>query len=74
MDFDQMVLTFDGKVPEVSIKGIYDMEGRILVIPVKGKGPCSMISSKYILIIIKKNKHQLIIFQNFQPTSQYIIV
>lgn len=46
MDFDKKVLTFDGKVPEVSIKGIYDMEGRILVIPVKGKGPCSMISSK----------------------------
>lgn len=67
-----MVLTFDAKVPQLEIKGNYNMEGKILVIPVKGKGTCSMISSKYSYYSTPQKK--TVIFHNFQPTSKHTIV
>lgn len=38
---------FEATVPEVVLKGHYEMEGRVLLLPIVGNGQCEIKMSKW---------------------------
>lgn len=47
-DFDKKVATFDIIVPEVVLKSDYEINGKILLLPVYGKGLSTIQLSNYL--------------------------
>ena len=52
MDFDTNILNLEIYYPELSFTFDYDVDGKILVLPIKGHGTGSMANSKYHVVVL----------------------
>jgi hypothetical protein len=60
-DFDNKTLEFAGTVPEYILKGEYTLDGKVLLLPVKGEGDTTATMSKCclsVLVLVVKNLFQ----------------
>ena len=49
-DIDKKKIVFEGVLPSAYLEADYEMDGRFLVLPIKGKGRCRFDFSKYVFI------------------------
>ena len=49
-DIDKKTITVNGVLPFAYLEADYVMDGRFLVLPIKGKGRCRFDFSKYVFI------------------------
>ena len=54
-DLDKRCIEFEANVPFTTIDADYVMDGKFLVLPLKGKGKCNMNLSKFLFFILMED-------------------